>query len=214
VRRRLLAVAHGTRDARGTETVDRLLRRVRSLRPELDVRLAYIELAEPLLDRVLGELTGPFVAVPLLLGAGYHTRVDIAGRVPPGTPVAPALGPHPLLAEALLDRARQAGWRQGEPIVLAGAGSSDPDSVAAAQATARLVATAADSPVRTAFVTSEPRLDDVLTDDATVVPYLLAPGRFNSLVAKLAAGTRVADPLGDHPALAALVLHRYDSAGR
>jgi sirohydrochlorin ferrochelatase len=202
--------------------MERLVRRVGQLRPGLEVRLGFVELSEPLLEGALRELGGrPAVVVPLLLGAGYHTRVDIAGRVPAGTPVASALGPHPLLAHALLDRAAAAGWLPGEAIVLVGAGSSEPASQRAAHGTARLLAAASGSAVHTAFVaTTRPLLGETLAGlpagerPATVVPYLLAPGRFASAVAgtAVAAGARVAEPLGVHDALARLVLRRYDEA--
>jgi sirohydrochlorin ferrochelatase len=208
--------------------VEQLVRRVAVLRPGLPVRVGFVELAEPSLDHVLASLGGrPAVVVPLLLGAGYHTRVDIAGRVPPGTPVAVALGPHPLLAHALLDRIREAGWRPGEPVILAGAGSTEPQSVEAARGTARLLAAATGSPVRTAFVaTSNPRLSEALAHlraagtarPLTIAPYLLAPGRFATAVTRTAvtrtAGNRarVAAPLGAHDAIARLILRRYDEA--
>lgn len=228
----LLAVAHGSRDPRAAQTMARLVRRVVALRPGLVATLAFVELSEPLLDRALADLTGPPVVVPLLLGAGHHTRVDIAGRVPAGTTVAPALGPHPLLAYALLDRVREAGWRPGEPIVLAGAGSTEPESVAAAHSTARLLAATAGSPVHAAFLgTCEPSLPEALArlghdphdpfdagdpyrTPVTVAPYLLAPGRFATTAATVAAaaGARVAQPLGVHDALARLVLRRFDEA--
>ena len=39
----LLAVAHGSRDPRSAEAVSALFHRVRALRPELDVRLSYLD---------------------------------------------------------------------------------------------------------------------------------------------------------------------------
>ncbi|HSV64832.1 MAG TPA: sirohydrochlorin chelatase [Mycobacteriales bacterium] len=219
----LLAVAHGSRDRRGAAAVEALLDRVRALRPGLPVRLAYVELAAPLLPDVLAELDGdPAVVVPLLLAAGYHTKADIRGRVPAGTPVAPALGPHPLLARALAGRLRGAGWRPGEPVVLAAAGSGDGESVAAARTTARLLTGLTGSPAVAAFAASaRPGIPAAVTalrarypgQRVAVAAYLIAPGRFADAVAAVPADVR-GEPLGAHDAVAALVLRRYDEAWR
>lgn len=113
----LLAVAHGTRDAEGPPVYRALLRRVGALRPGLDVRLAYLDLVQPSLADELARVPGPAVLVPLLLGTGYHIRTDIPAVVAATarTPVrlAPALGPDPLLADALADRLGRAGWGPG-----------------------------------------------------------------------------------------------------
>jgi sirohydrochlorin ferrochelatase len=190
------------------------------MRPGLAVATGYLELSRPLLEDVVGAGS---VVVPLLLGAGYHTRVDIAGRVPPGTRVAAPLGPDPLLVTALTDRLAAAGWRPGEPVVLAAAGSTEPESAAAARATGELLAAATGSPVRTAFVgTTHPRVPHALAGlraahpgrRVAIAAYLLAPGRFAATLDRFEPdpGVAVAAPLGDHPALAALVLARYDQA--
>ena len=217
----LLAVAHGSRNPQCPSTVDGLLRRVAELRPELPVRAGYVELSTPLLPEALDGLAGrAAVVVPLLLGAGYHTRMDIRGRVPAGLPVAPALGPHPLLVRALLGRLAEAGWQPGEPVVLAGAGSAEPESVAAAHATGQLLAVAAGSPVLPAFVaTARPGVPATVTAlrarypgrRIAVASYLLAPGRFADAVAAAPADL-IGAPLGDHDAVARLVLRRYDEA--
>lgn len=73
----LVAVAHGSRDPRFAQNARRLVRQVRSLRPDLDVRLAFLELSEPNLLDVLGDLSGDAVVVPLLLSDAYHARIDL-----------------------------------------------------------------------------------------------------------------------------------------
>ncbi|WP_207558722.1 sirohydrochlorin chelatase, partial [Mycobacteroides abscessus] len=73
----LVAVAHGSRDARFAQNARRVVRQVRSLRPDLDVRLAFLELSEPNLLDVLGDLSGDAVVVPLLLSDAYHARIDL-----------------------------------------------------------------------------------------------------------------------------------------
>jgi sirohydrochlorin ferrochelatase len=133
--------------------------------------------------------------------------------------VAAPLGPDPLLVTALTDRLAEAGWQPGDPVVLAAAGSAEPQSAAGARATGRLLAAATGSPVRTAFIgTAHPPVPRALAElraahpgrPVAVATYLLAPGRFATSLDRLDAP--VAAPLGDHPALAALVLARYDQA--
>lgn len=218
----LLAVAHGTRDPRGLATVQELLNRVRTLRPGLPVRLGFVELAAPLLPEALAELTGPAVVVPLLLSAGYHTTADIQAQVPAGVPVAAPLGPHPLLARALAGRLREVGWRPGDPVVLAAAGSADARSMAGARATARLLTALTSSPTVPAFVASAPpRVPAAVRAlriryphrPVAVASYLLAPGKFARAVAGAGADL-VSAPLGSHDAVAELALRRYQQARR
>ncbi|MEO6504135.1 MAG: CbiX/SirB N-terminal domain-containing protein, partial [Jatrophihabitantaceae bacterium] len=73
----LIAVAHGTRDQAGVLEIQRLVELVRQARPDVRVRLCWLELAEPLLRNVLPDVSGPAVAVPLLLSTGYHVKTDI-----------------------------------------------------------------------------------------------------------------------------------------
>ncbi|MDN3259908.1 CbiX/SirB N-terminal domain-containing protein, partial [Streptomyces sp. CSDS2] len=148
----LVLVAHGSRDPRALRTVRALMARVRALRPGLPVRLGHIELNEPLLPDTLAALGDTHaVLVPLLLARGYHVKRDIpelaaAARV--RASVAAPLGPHPLLAEALHARLTEAGWpaaldgtaRRTTAVVLAAAGSRDPDSAADTRRTARRLA--------------------------------------------------------------------------
>jgi sirohydrochlorin ferrochelatase len=239
----LVAVAHGSRRPAAQEDVRRLLDAVRAARPGLDVREAYIELAEPLLPQVLGSLTAPAVVVPLLLGHGYHIAHDVAGMAAahsraetynnhaqtwqgnPGLPCAPALGPDPLLIEALADRLAQAEYDVSSdrfgPVVLAAAGSSDRRSHADAEATARLLAARLGRPVVPAYNTAaRSSVRETVAGlrraghrRVGVATYLLWPGRFAAEVAACGADF-VAAPIGVHPALAQLVLDRYDAARR
>jgi sirohydrochlorin ferrochelatase len=217
----LLAVGHGSRDTRGPATVDRLLGLVAARRPGLLVRAGYLELAAPDLEAALAGLAGhPVVVVPLLLGAGYHVKVDIRDRVPAEIPVAAPLGPHPRLVRAVTDRLRVAGWEPGEPVVLAAAGSADAEAVTATWHTARLLELATGSPVQAAFTAiAGPRVPAAVAalrarypgQRVTVASYLLAPGTFADTVATAPADL-VSAPLGAHAGLADLILRRYDEA--
>ncbi|MEU1125297.1 sirohydrochlorin chelatase [Streptomyces sp. NPDC005899] len=227
----LVAVAHGSRDPRALGTVLELLELVRELRPGLDVRLGHIELNEPLLPATLAGIgAGDAVLVPLLLGRGHHVRHDLpraaaeAGAL--RTRVAAPLGPHPLLVEALYARLVEAGWRdedgasRGSAVVLAAAGSRDPDSAADARRTARMLGDRLGGvPVLPAYTSAAtPTVPAALRALAArgrhrvaVASYFTAPGRF-ATTAAAAAPQIAAAPLGAHPAMARLVLHRYDQA--
>lgn len=227
----LVAVAHGSRDPRALHTVTELLDRVRELRPALDVRLGHIEIDEPLLPKTLDALgSGEAVLVPLLLSRGYHVKQDIpaavAGAPALRTRTAGPLGPHPLLVEALHGRLTEAGWRPSDDgnrnsaVVLAAAGSRDPESAADTRRTARLLGERLGGvPVVPAYASAAtPTVPAALRALAArgrrrvaVASYFAAPGRFASAAADAAPWIASA-PLGAHPAMARLLLHRYDQA--
>ncbi|MFD6419353.1 sirohydrochlorin chelatase [Streptomyces sp. NPDC060194] len=227
----LVLVAHGSRDPRALRTAHALLEGVRALRPGTDVRLGHIELQEPLLADTLAALPpGRAVLVPLLLGRGHHVTHDLprAAAAAPHlrTGVARPLGPHPLLVEVLHDRLVEAGWRttarlrRNGGVVLAAAGSRDPRSAEDARRTARqLSARLGGVPVLPAYASAAaPTVPDALRalaargrHRAAVAAYFTAPGRFATQCAA-AAPWLAAAPLGAHPAMAELVLHRYDEA--
>ncbi|WP_416237605.1 sirohydrochlorin chelatase [Streptomyces sp. NBC_00162] len=224
----LVAVAHGSRDPRALHTALALLEQVRELRPRLDVRLGHIELNRPLLGDTLRELHGEAVLVPLLLGRGHHVKRDLpaAAAAAPHLRVAVAapLGPHPLLVEALYERLLEAGWGSAHhastAVVLAAAGSRDPESAADTRHTAALLTERLGGvPVVPAYASAaSPTVPEAVRALAArghhrpaVASYFAAPGRFATQAAA-AAPALAAAPLGDHPALARLLLHRYDRA--
>ncbi|WKX70188.1 sirohydrochlorin chelatase [Streptomyces sp. XD-27] len=227
----LVAVAHGSRDPAALRTVTALLARVRALRPGLPVHLGHIELNAPLLGDTLAGLTGEAVLVPLLLAPGYHVKHDIpaAAAAAPHLRlrIAAPLGPHPLLADALYERLAEAGWdgaaRAGAGVVLAAAGSRDPDSAAGTARTAALLSTrlggvpvlpgyaSATGPGAPSVAEAVRALADQGRRRIAVARCFTAPGLFAGRCAAAAPGP-VSAPLGDHPALARLILHRYEQA--
>ncbi|WP_405877618.1 MULTISPECIES: sirohydrochlorin chelatase [unclassified Streptomyces] len=227
----LVVVAHGSRDPRALSTVRTLLDRIREQRPGLPVHLGHIELNDPLLpDTLAGLGTGEAVLVPLLLSRGYHVKQDIpemAAASEARTRVAAPLGPHPLLVETLTARLVEAGWRtrmdaatrRTSAVVLAAAGSRDPESKIDTNRTAQLLAERLGVPVVPAYAsTAAPRVEDAVRaltargrHRVAIASYFTAPGRFATECAEAAPGIASA-PLGTHPAMAQLVLHRYDQA--
>jgi sirohydrochlorin ferrochelatase len=202
----LLIVAHGSVDPRFGEVVSAVAAQVRERAPDLDVRVGYLDHGPP---HVADVAEPGAVAVPLLLSAGYHVRVDLPAQAP-DVVVAAAVGPDPLLAAALADRLGEAGYDGEAPVTLAAAGSADERSRADVRLAAAQLAGRLGVSVEVAYVAAgEPRLSDRV--EQAVATYLLAPGRFADQVA--ACGARVVSaPIGAHPAVADLVLARYRSA--
>ncbi|MER5459513.1 sirohydrochlorin chelatase [Streptomyces sp. NPDC002668] len=170
------------------------------------------------------------VLVPLMLSRGYHVKHDLpqAAAAVPGADIriAAPLGPHPLLVEALCSRLADAGWRpedgtsRSAGVVLAAAGSRDPDSVADARRTADLLSERLGGvPVVAAYASAVsptvPAAVRALTvrgrHRIAVASYFASPGLFATRSAAVAPWIAAA-PLGAHPALARLLLQRYDDA--
>lgn len=247
----LLVIAHGSRDPRHAATVSALCARVRALRPGLRVEVGYLDFHAPRVPRVLERLAdetvgrgaGPaagrvreVVALPLLLTRAFHAKSDIpavlqeaAARLPRlAVHQAEVLGPSALLTAALERRLAQAGVRPGDRrstgVVLASAGSSDPEAIAVIAEIAReWRRTAGWCAVRPAFASASlPRTADAVrelraegVERVAVAPYVIAPG---FLPDRIAAGAReagadvLAPVLGAAPELARLLLRRYDDA--
>lgn len=177
------------------------------------MRLGHIELNEPLLSDTLASLASAgaqdAVLVPLLLSRGYHVKRDIleAAAAVPGlrTRVAAPLGPHPLLVETLYERLVEAGWRtrtsetarRAGGVVLAAAGSRDPESAVDTRRTAQLLAERLEVPVVPAYASAAaPTVAAAVRALAArgrhriaVASYFTAPGRFATECAAAAPGS-------------------------
>jgi len=224
VDRPLLLVAHGSRDEAAHTCVVSVSDAVRAALPGIDVRVGYVDVRAPTVADAVASLDGA-VVVPAFLASGYHVRTDLpvqlaeCGAAPERFPVTPALGPDPLLARATLDRLAEAGWRHGDAVVLAAAGSSDPAALAEVRVAGRLLAAEVGRKVRIGFVaTAAPRVESVVADlraagerRIAVASWLLAPGIFHNRLATVGADV-VAPPLGAHPDVVAAVVTRYRTA--
>lgn len=204
----VVLVAHGTRDPRGAETVRRLARRVGSALPTQEVALAYVDVQEPLVGDVLGDVMArhaSVVVVPLLLSRGFHVDVDIAQAVAahPGSRAVAQLGPDPLLAALMVDRLRALDVPEDAHVVLAAAGSSRSEAAEDVQSAAEQLGQEWDGPVSVAYAagTAPSVPDAVAAARATGVPtvavasYLLAEGFFHDRLADAGADV-VTAPLG------------------
>lgn len=219
----LVGVAHGSRNAAAGLHIGAVLADVAARRPGLPVRAAYVELTAPTLPELLADLDGPAVVVPLLLARGYHVRVDVpqaaAGRTPGRgtTLVTRPFGPDPLLADVLAERLVQAGAARDDAVVLAAAGSRDPDAAADAESVAGLLRAQWDGPVAVGYASAaRPSVPEAVrglrhagAGRVAIASYLLAPGYFATTLTAAGADL-VTAPLSPHPLLADVVLRRYD----
>ncbi|MEU5777956.1 sirohydrochlorin chelatase [Streptomyces venezuelae] len=231
----LLVVAHGSRDPRHAATVRALVRRVRSLRPGLRVETGFLDFDTPtvsgVLERLAAEGVRDVVAQPLLLTRAFHAKTDIPAvlrEAPAALRIrqAAVLGPSPLLVSALERRLYEAGLDPAEKsstgVVLASAGSSDPEAIAVIAEIAREWRRTGWCAVRPAFASASlPRTEDAVralrdvdgVRRVAVAPYVLAPGFLPDRIARGAAGADVlADVLGPAPEVARLLVRRYDEA--
>ncbi|MFB7826095.1 sirohydrochlorin chelatase [Streptomyces hydrogenans] len=237
----LLVIAHGSRDPRHAATVQALVRRAGALRPGLRVETAFLDFNLPsvagVLDRLAAEGARDVVALPLLLTRAFHAKADIPAvlrQAPASLRIrqAEVLGPSPLLRATVERRLYEAGLtpadRSTTGVVLASAGSTDPEAIAAIAETARELRRTGWCSVRPAFASAVraggfPRTEDAVralrsepgVRRVAVAPYVIAPGRLPDRIAAGAAEADVlADVLGPSPELAALLVERYREALR
>lgn len=213
----LLAVAHGSRHPAASAAASDVARQVTRLAPVLDVRVAYVQHAEPSLAAALSAAGQNVVIVPLLLSSGYHLTTDIASAArAAGARMAASLGPDPLLVTALAGRLTEAGVPAGTPVVLAAAGSSDPLAAVDVRRQAELLEQVLGAPVVAAFASAaQPAVSEAVAElrartcgPVALATYLLAPGTFHDRL-RHAKADWVTAPLGGHPAVAAVVIDRY-----
>ena len=217
----LIACSHGTSSPEGQAAVNRLREEMRALRPELDIREAYVDVQQPDLPEVVAALPdGPAVIVPLLLSVGYHVKVDIAEAVEsrPSTFAAAPLGPDPRLAALLHQRLEESGVKPEDAVVLAAAGSSDACAAVDVEELAGQLAGSRPGRIVVGYgASASPSVPEAVTraglDGAApaIASYLLAPGYFHDQLGK-AGGSVVSAPLLPSTAVAKIALARYDDA--
>jgi sirohydrochlorin cobaltochelatase len=89
----LVLLAHGARDPRWSEPLERLRDRVAEREPSVRVELAFLEHLEPGLDEAIGRLAdcASVTVVPVFLGQGGHVRRDVPDRVERARAAFPAI---------------------------------------------------------------------------------------------------------------------------
>ncbi|WNV82490.1 sirohydrochlorin chelatase [Umezawaea sp. Da 62-37] len=210
----LVLVAHGTRDPRGAVVVEEIAELVRARLGGVAVEVAYADVRQPDVTSVVRGIGGPVVVVPAFLASGYHVRVDVPEQIAAGghgdvvvtEPIGSALVP------VLRERLREAGWRAGDAVVLAAAGSSDARALADVAEVGRVLGASVGY-----VATASPSVAEVVAGlkacgrRVAVASWLLAPGLFHRRLADVGADV-VAEPLGAHPRVVDAVLLRYYEA--
>lgn len=217
----LVGCSHGTDSRSGRAAIASILTDVALARPDLDVREAFVDVQQPEVDAVVARAVraAPVVVVPLLLSVGFHVKVDVADAVArPGAAAARPLGPDARLVEILADRLAHAGLRDGDAVVLAAAGSTDPAAAHAVQQVVDALVQRLGRPVTVGYgAGAHPRVPAAVEaaraglaagGRVVVASYLLAPGFFLDRVLEAGADV-VTDALAPDPRLAEIVLDRY-----
>lgn len=222
-----LLVAHGTRNPKGVAMIGDLAAAVSAALRE-EVRVAFVDVLGPTPSDVLSTLRDRSATViPAFLSSGYHVRVDLPEHIAavghPAVTTTPALGPSPQLARVMMDRLIDAGWRPGDQVVLAAAGSSDRHAQSEIATTATTMSSLVGSRVRIAFAAPPrsgeyPSVSDAVaalraasSRRVAVASYLLADGLFQRRLADSGADV-VGEPLGLHPSVVQLVCARRRAA--
>ena len=232
----LVALAHGSRDPRSAETINALVNEVRSMRPDLKIAPAFLELSKPsfttVVDRLVKAGHDEIVVVPLLLTEAFHAKVDVPTAVAQAQArhaglqirATKVLGLERSFLEVLDLRMREAlkaaRVRELDALVLAAAGSSDPLANQSVARLARVWAAHHKLPVTAAFASSTPPATGEAVRafrgqgkrHVAVASLFLAPGFLPDRAAELAleaGAVAVSQPLGAHPELARTILARY-----
>ncbi len=231
----LVALAHGSRDPRSAATITALVQEVRSLRPDLKIERAFLDLSRPTLETTVDRLARKheeIVVVPLLLTDAFHAKVDVPSAIAAAAAkhpevqirATPILGLEARFLEVLDLRMREAlraaRARELDALVLAAAGSSDPLANQSVARLARQWGAHHKLPVTAAFASSAPPA----TGEAVrafrkegrrhiaVASLFLAPGFLPDRAAELAleaGAVAISEPLGAHPEIARTILARY-----
>jgi len=232
----LVALAHGSRDPRSAQTITSLVDEVRSMRPDLRIEPAFLDLCKPgfpsVVDRLVRAGYDEIVVVPLLLTEAYHAKVDVPEAIAAATSrheslrirVTGVLGLEPAFLEVLDRRLRtalsRARVRELDGLVLAAAGSSDQLANQAVARLARLWGARHHLPTLAAFASAAPPATGEAVRQfraegrrhIAVGSMFLAPGTLPDRAAELAleaGAVAVSETLGADPQVARTVLARY-----
>jgi sirohydrochlorin ferrochelatase len=232
----LVALAHGSRDARSAATIKALVEEVRGMRPDLRIEPAFLELCKPsfgtVVDRLVRAGCDEIVVVPLLLTEAYHAKVDVPRAVAEATArhddlrirATGVLGLEAVFLEVLDRRLRaalsEARVRELDALVLAAAGSSDQLANQAVARLARLWSSRHRLPTVAAFASATPPATGEAVRQfraegrrhIAVGSMFLAPGMLPDRAAELAleaGAVAVSEPLGADPQIARTILARY-----
>ncbi|GAB3135908.1 sirohydrochlorin chelatase [Tsukamurella serpentis] len=194
------------------------------------VRVAFVDVLGPTPSEVLRAVHDEdTVVVPAFLSSGFHVRHDLPREVAESghrrVTVTPALGPSPELARAMLGRLQDAGWRRGDAVVMAAAGTRDIHAQGELRRTAAALSALVGARVSIAFAAPSqqtegyPSVPEVVSRvraggarRVAVSSYLLSEGLFQQRLRESGADA-VGAPLGLHPSVVRLACLRRTHAG-
>lgn len=230
----LIAVAHGSRDPRSAATMFAVVEELAAAHPELDVRLAFLDLSTPSVEQVVDAIAADghteAIVVPLLLGSAFHARVDLPGLLAAAQARHPrlrltqadVLGPDPRLVGALRERVLATGADPHDAtlgIAVAAVGSSSHAANRRTEQIGRLLAAGTAWRTETCFATTDPGVTHAVShlrawgcDRVVVAPWFLAPGLLTDRLTDTAPDLPHATPIGAHPLVAEVIAGRYAAA--
>jgi sirohydrochlorin ferrochelatase len=222
----LILTAHGSADPRSAASAHELARTIRTLRRDVEVRVAFCEQNFPNLRDVLAATGRNAVVVPLLLADAYHARVDIPAMIADAdVRQADVLGEDDRLVAVLRQRLTHAGVSQLDSevgVIVTAVGSSRPQANARTELVADHLVQHTRWTATTAFATGpQPALAEAAgmlraggASRLVIAPWFLAHGKLTDRVAEFARaqGIPMAAPLGPHRLVAETVLDRFDEA--
>lgn len=219
----VVLLGHGSPDSRSAAGLRQLARSVSRLRPGSVVEVAFLQHDDPGLTGVATELAWAghreAVLVPAFLTSAFHVGSDVPRAVAAATAatgvrftVTAPLGPDAGLLD-LMDRHLP----PGTPIVLASAGTRDPEAQEHLAQLARAWSDRRGADVSVAFAAmAEPSVDTAIDTleaasgaTAAVAAYVLFEGILPDRIAAAAGARPVSPPLGQQ--VAPLVLARVDA---
>lgn len=219
----LILVAHGTRRPAGVAMIGDLAAGVSELL-DRTVQVAFVDVLGPtpseVLTRLAAQTPRPAIVVPAFLSRGYHVRADLPAHIAasghPNVRVTPALGPGPEIGRILGQQLIESGWRCGDSVILAAAGTSDQRARTDLHRCAALLSALTGSRVDLAFAaTGTPKVAQAVADvrrrgarRVVVASYLLADGLFQERLHDSGADL-VTRPLGTHPGMTRLIANRF-----
>jgi sirohydrochlorin ferrochelatase len=217
----LILVAHGTRKPHGVALIGELAERVAGLL-DRQVQVAFVDVLGPTPAEVLSSpqmIERQAVVVPAFLARGYHVNTDLPAHVAasghPDVIVTGPLGPCPQMVRVVVERLVESGWRGGDSVILAAAGTSDPAAQRDLRTTAAWVSAITGSRVEPACA---PSVREAVSDlrrrgarRVVVASYLLSDGLFQDRLRASGADV-VSAPLGTHPGTVRLIADRFRRA--
>ncbi len=232
----LILLGHGSNDPRVAQVSQQIRRELLTIRPELDIHVAFLDNAAPsglqIAERLAGEGVTEIVFVPLLLSDAFQVHCDVPALVAQVTAAHPDLrvaasrpiGPEAQLL-AIVDRRLRDALRVNrvselDGLIFAAEGSSDVRSNALVARRARQWSTHHRLPCVTAYASgSGPSTAEAIRSlraqgrrHIAMGSWFLAPGLQYTHQAELAldAGAiAIAAPLGGEPEVAEVALIRY-----